>query len=125
MGETRKLAAILVADMAGYSRLVGADDAQRRRLTSRALFSPSLSVIWARRRKRSGSDANWWRSTRNILLPNTLGRLPFSNQAAVDRLREGLGKAGIQAWPPHFEAPPFFEWRRTSPWKDRIGRPSR
>lgn len=26
-----------------------------------------------------------------------LGRLPFSNQADVDRLREGLSKAGIQA----------------------------
>jgi len=33
MADTRKLAAILVADIVGYSRLAGADESERRRIS--------------------------------------------------------------------------------------------
>ena len=39
MSETRKLAAILVADVVGYSRLAGADEDARFRLRARAAIS--------------------------------------------------------------------------------------
>ena len=57
MSETRKLVAILAADIAGYSRLVGADEdrtlARLRGLRS-DLIDPAISVHHGRVVKRTG-----------------------------------------------------------------------
>jgi len=57
MSETRKLVAILAADIAGYSRLVGADEdrtlARLRGLRS-DLIDPAISVNHGRVVKRTG-----------------------------------------------------------------------
>jgi hypothetical protein len=51
MGETRKIAAILVSDVVGYSRLAGADEdrtlARLRALRSDLIDPPSLSITAA------------------------------------------------------------------------------
>ena len=47
MAETRKLAAILAADVAGYSRLAAADEERtlaRLRVLRSALFDPTIAV---------------------------------------------------------------------------------
>jgi class 3 adenylate cyclase len=60
MGETRKLAAILVADVVGYSRLTGADEdrtlARLRKLRS-DLIDPTIVVHHGRVVKRTGDGA--------------------------------------------------------------------
>jgi adenylate cyclase len=60
MGETRKLAAILVADVVGYSRLAGADEdrilACLRTLRS-DLIDPIISVHHGRIVKRTGDGS--------------------------------------------------------------------
>jgi adenylate cyclase len=57
MGETRKLAAILVADVVGYSRLAGADEegtlARLRELRS-DLIDPTIALHHGRVVKRTG-----------------------------------------------------------------------
>ena len=61
MGETRKLAAILVSDVVGYSRLTGADEdrilARLRSLRS-DLIDPTISVHHGRIVKRTGDGSN-------------------------------------------------------------------
>ena len=67
MSETRKLAAILVADVAGYSRLAGADEDRtlaRLRTLRSDLIDPIISVHHGRVVKRTGaarssSSAAW------------------------------------------------------------------
>src|SRR5829696_1806871 len=57
MKETRKLAAILVADVVGYSRLVGADEDRtlaRLRALRSDLIEPTISVHHGRVVKRTG-----------------------------------------------------------------------
>ena len=60
MSETRKLAAILVADVVGYSRLAGADEerilARLRGLRS-DLIDPTISVHHGRVVKRTGDGS--------------------------------------------------------------------
>jgi adenylate cyclase len=60
MGETRKLAAILVADVVGYSRLAAADEdrtlARLRGLRS-DLIDPTIAVHHGRAVKRTGDGA--------------------------------------------------------------------
>ena len=60
MAETRKLAAILVADVVGYSRLTGADEdhilARLRTLRS-DLIDPTIAVHHGRVVKRTGDGA--------------------------------------------------------------------
>jgi len=60
MSETRKLAAILVADVVGYSRLTGADEegtlARLRSLRS-DLFTPTVAIHNGRVVKRTGDGA--------------------------------------------------------------------
>jgi adenylate cyclase len=60
MSETRKLAAILVADVVGYSRLTGADEegtlARLRALRS-DLFTPTVAIYNGRVVKRTGDGA--------------------------------------------------------------------
>jgi TolB-like protein/class 3 adenylate cyclase len=60
MGETRKLAAILVSDVVGYSRLTGADEdrilARLRSLRS-DLIDPTIAVQHGRAVKRTGDGA--------------------------------------------------------------------
>ena len=60
MGETRKIAAILVSDVVGYSRLTGADEdrilARMRSLRS-DLIDPTIGVHHGRAVKRTGDGA--------------------------------------------------------------------
>jgi adenylate cyclase len=60
MGETRKLAAILVSDVVGYSRLAGADEDRtlaRLRALRSDLIDPIISVHHGRIVKRTGDGA--------------------------------------------------------------------
>ena len=60
MSETRKLAAILVADVVGYSRLAGADEDRilaRLRTLRSDLIDPILAVHHGRVVKRTGDGA--------------------------------------------------------------------
>jgi TolB-like protein len=60
MGETRKLAAILVADVFGYSRLTGADEDRilaRLRTLRSDLIDPTIAVHHGRIVKRTGDGA--------------------------------------------------------------------
>ena len=60
MGETRKLAAILVADVVGYSRLAGADEegtVARLRALSCDLIDPSIALHHGRIVKRTGDGS--------------------------------------------------------------------
>ena len=60
MSETRKLAAILVADIVGYSRLAGADEDRilaRLRTLRSDLIDPILAVHHGRVVKRTGDGA--------------------------------------------------------------------
>ena len=60
MGETRKLAAILVSDVVGYSRLTGADEDRtlaRLRALRSDLIDPTISVHHGRIVKRTGDGS--------------------------------------------------------------------
>ena len=60
MGETRKLAAILVADLVGYSRLAGADEDRtlaRLRTLRSDLIDPTIAVHHGRIVKRTGDGS--------------------------------------------------------------------
>jgi adenylate cyclase len=60
MGETRKLAAILVADIVGYSRLAGADEDRilaRLRTLRSDLIDPTVAIHHGRFVKRTGDGA--------------------------------------------------------------------
>src|SRR5579863_1735113 len=60
MGETRKLAAILVADIVGYSRLTGADEDRilaRLRTLRSDVIDPTIAVHHGRVVKRTGDGA--------------------------------------------------------------------
>ena len=60
MTETRKLAAILVADMVGYSRLAGADEDRilaRLRTLRSDLIDPTIAVHHGRVVKRTGDGS--------------------------------------------------------------------
>src|SRR5579863_3691104 len=60
MGETRKLAAILVADIVGYSRLAGADEDRilaRLRTLRSDVIDPTIAVHKGRIVKRTGDGA--------------------------------------------------------------------
>jgi class 3 adenylate cyclase len=60
MGETRKIAAILVSDVVGYSRLAGADEDRilaRLRTLRSDLIDPLISVHHGRIVKRTGDGA--------------------------------------------------------------------
>ena len=61
MSETRKLAAILVSDVVGYSRLAGLDEDRilaRLRTLRSDLFDPIISVHHGRIVKRTGDGSN-------------------------------------------------------------------
>ena len=60
MSETRKLAAILVADIVGYSRLAGADEDRilaRLRTLRSDLIDPTIAVHHGRIIKRTGDGS--------------------------------------------------------------------
>ena len=60
MSETRKLAAILVSDVVGYSRLAGADEDRalaRLRAVRSDLIDPIIAVCYGRVVKRTGDGA--------------------------------------------------------------------
>jgi class 3 adenylate cyclase len=61
MGDTRKLAAILISDVVGYSRLAGADEDRilaRLRALRSDLIDPIISVHHGRIVKRTGDGSN-------------------------------------------------------------------
>ena len=61
MSETRKLAAILVADVVGYSRLAGADEDRtlaRLRALRSDLIDPTIAAHHGRIVKRTGDGAS-------------------------------------------------------------------
>jgi class 3 adenylate cyclase len=76
MSETRKIAAILVADVVGYSRLAGADEDRilaRLRALRSDLIDPTIAVHKGRVVKRTGDGALIsYLATRGILV------VPFS-----------------------------------------------
>ena len=60
VGETRKLAAILVSDVVGYSRLTGADEDRilaRLRILRSDLIDPTIAVHHGRVVKRTGDGS--------------------------------------------------------------------
>ena len=60
MGETRKIAAILVSDVVGYSRLAGADEDRilaRLRALRSDLIDPTIAVHHGRDRQAHGDGA--------------------------------------------------------------------
>jgi adenylate cyclase len=57
MTETRKLAAILVADVAGFSRLAGADEDRTLRTLRSDLIDPTIAVHHGRIVKRTGDGS--------------------------------------------------------------------
>src|ERR1044072_430763 len=60
MNETRKIAAILVSDVVGYSRLVGADEDRtlaRLRALRSDMIDPTIAVHHARVVERTGDGA--------------------------------------------------------------------
>jgi adenylate cyclase len=61
MSETRKIAAILVADVVGYSRLARADEERtlaRLRALHSDLIEPAIAVHHGRIVKRTGDDSS-------------------------------------------------------------------
>jgi class 3 adenylate cyclase len=65
LGETRKLAAILVSDVVGYSRLTGADEDRilaRLRTLRSDLIDPTIAVQDGRIVKRTGDGSIEFRS---------------------------------------------------------------
>ena len=68
MAETRKLAAILAADVAGYSKLAGADEERtlaRLRALRSDLIDPTIALHHGRVVKRTGDESSrascFWR----------------------------------------------------------------
>jgi class 3 adenylate cyclase len=62
MTETRKLAAILAADLAGYSKLAGADEERtlaRLRALRSDLIDPTIALHHGRVVKRTGGGIRW------------------------------------------------------------------
>ena len=85
MSETRKIAAILVSDVVGYSRLAGADEDRtlaRLRALRSDLIDPTISVHHGRIVKRTGDGcAGQKLRQKKAIRVTTAGRSPmlFSN----------------------------------------------
>ena len=70
MSETRKLAAILVSDVVGYSRLAGADEDRilaRLRTLRSDLIDPIIAVHHGRIVKRTGAERLSTRLLRSLI----------------------------------------------------------
>jgi hypothetical protein len=94
MAETRKLAAILAADVAGYSKLAGADE-ERTLATLRALrsdlFDPTIALHHGRVVKRTGDGVLIEFRSGFVVLGITLGRTKTRRYARpfIARLTRG------------------------------------
>ena len=91
MVQTRRLAAILAADVAGYSRLMGADEEgtlERLKALRRELFDPKISRVPPFITLLS-RDARGFRSA-----------APSSSKSTVNELRRArsLGSAVVALW---------------------------
>jgi hypothetical protein len=64
MAETRKLAAILAADVAGYSRLAGADE---ERTLTRHFPKVSVDILKSESRQPKSQQGPFWTPTRSEL----------------------------------------------------------
>jgi class 3 adenylate cyclase len=63
MSQSRRLAAILAADVAGYSRLMGADEEgtlERLKALRRELVDPKIAEHRGRIAKTTGDGLLWW-----------------------------------------------------------------
>src|SRR5262245_8471876 len=96
MSETRKLVAILVADVVGYSRLAGADEERtlaRRRTLRSDVIDPTIAIHHGRVIKRTGDS---------VIGPNALTRETWSDArtasttAPTSPVRSGLATT---PWP--------------------------
>jgi class 3 adenylate cyclase len=90
VSETRKLAAILVSDIVGYSRLVGADEDRilaRLRTLRSDLIDPTIAVRHGRIIKRTGETGV---SKYSLVRTN---RVQFAQTQRCTRFRESLPKA--------------------------------
>jgi adenylate cyclase len=96
MTDTRKLAAILVADVVGYSRLAGADEERtlaRLRALRSDLIDPIISVHRGRIVKRTG-DASII-EFRSVVDAVRCGRGLFLRQPRIAQLLEICGFRGF------------------------------
>ena len=91
MSETRKIAAILVADIVGYSRLTGADEDRtlaRLRALRSDLIDPTIALHHGRIVKRTGDGS----------------LIEF--RSVVDAVRCAIGAGGASSRPPASPALP-------------------
>jgi class 3 adenylate cyclase len=123
MSETRKIAAILVSDIAGYSRLAGADEDRilaRLRALRSDLIDPTIALHHGRVVKRTGDGSLIeFRSVVDAVHPQDPGGLGFQNYNRGLGLRL-LGKyedsiaAFKQSFYPDGEPLPLRIWDRPS-----------
>jgi class 3 adenylate cyclase len=105
MAETRKLAAILAADVVGYSKLAGSDEERtlaRLRALRSDLIDPTVAVHNGCVVKRTGDGKRY--ATLTGVTTTTVGQLRKQQLSLADnptwvayneRLFEGLRKAGM------------------------------
>ena len=88
MSQTRKIAAILVADVVGYSRLTGADEDRtlaRLRALRSDLIDPLIAVHHGRVVKRTGEGALVeFRSVVAFVLVNLIRKLRLAAAKSID-----------------------------------------
>jgi class 3 adenylate cyclase len=97
ISETRKIAAILVSDVVGHSRLAGADEDRtlaRFRTLRSDLIDPTISVHHGRIVKRTGDSSI-------IEFPNVVGavRRAIEAQTSLIERRAGCRRIGITTLP--------------------------
>ena len=95
MSETRKIAAILVADVVGYSRLAGADEDRtlsRLRALRSDLIDPTISVHHGRRAEghRVGARIASWQASRarSVLSVRGMAAAPRGSEPSTSVGRE-------------------------------------
>ena len=95
MSETRKLAAILVSDVVGYSRLTGADEDRilaRLRALRSDLIDPTIAVHHGRVVKRTGDGSIVEFRSAVDALATALASLAASAQQAAPNPRAALAE---------------------------------
>ena len=97
MGETRKLAAILVSDVVGYSRLTGADEDRilaRLRTLRSDLIDPTIAVHQGRVVKRTGDGSII--EFRSVV---DAGNCAIEVQRAMVKVRDETSNRAFPRWP--------------------------
>jgi adenylate cyclase len=94
MSETRKIAAILVSDVVGHSRLAGADEDRtlaRLRALRSDLIDPTISVHHGRIVKRTGDSSI-------IEFPSAMGAVRRAIEAQTSLIERSAGCRTIGIW---------------------------